>query len=148
MRFQISFEIRDFRFHNENPQRKAAAMTYQRFEDLPVWQAAIALGVEVYALVENRAFSCKGDLRDQLQRSALSISNNIAEGFERGSTPELLMYLYIARGSAGETRATRRPYPSSSSPPTLHHDWAYSNRHSRRRIWGRVYSAASGEPAG
>jgi four helix bundle protein len=83
-------------------------MTYQRFEELPVWQSAIALAVEIYALVEDRAFSGKGDLRDQLQRAALSISNNIAEGFERGSTAELLMYLYIARGSAGETRSALR----------------------------------------
>ena len=46
-----------------------------------------------------------GDVRDQLQRSALSISNNIAEGFERGTTADLVWYLYIARGSAGETRS-------------------------------------------
>lgn len=44
-------------------------------------------------------------LRDQLERAALSISNNIAEGFERGSTTELLSFLYIARGSAGEVRS-------------------------------------------
>jgi four helix bundle protein len=44
-------------------------------------------------------------LRDQLERATLSISNNIAEGFERGSTNELLAFLYIARGSAGEVRS-------------------------------------------
>jgi four helix bundle protein len=51
------------------------------------------------------SFRGKGDLANQLQRAALSISNNIAEGFERGSTKELLNYLYIARGSAGEVRS-------------------------------------------
>jgi four helix bundle protein len=83
-------------------------MTYQRFEDLPVWNAAQDLAVDVFALVDDRAFNYKGDLRDQLQRASLSISNNIAEGFERGSTAELLCYLYIARGSAGETRSALR----------------------------------------
>jgi four helix bundle protein len=83
-------------------------MTYDRFEDLPVWKAAQDLGVEVYALVRYHPFTDQGDLRDQLRRASLSISNNIAEGFERGSTSELLMFLYIARGSAGETRSALR----------------------------------------
>lgn len=47
-------------------------------------------------------------LRDQLERAALSVSNNIAEGFERGSTNELLSFLYIARGSSGEVRSMLR----------------------------------------
>ncbi|MBI3468344.1 MAG: four helix bundle protein [Planctomycetes bacterium] len=80
-------------------------MKYARFEDLPVWQAAIDLCRRVYLLTRGRAFAQPGDLCDQLRRAALSISNNIAEGFERGSTAELLMYLYIARGSAGEVRS-------------------------------------------
>ncbi len=80
-------------------------MTYERFEDLPVWKAAMEIAVRVYALTRDRFFSQPGDLRDQLRRASLSISNNIAEGFERGSTAELLAFLYIARGSAGETRS-------------------------------------------
>src|SRR5215210_8008474 len=79
-------------------------MTYERFEDTPVWNAAQELGVDVFALLEDAAFDEKGDLRDQLQRAVLSISNNIAEGFERGTTEDLLWFLYIARGSAGEVR--------------------------------------------
>lgn len=80
-------------------------MTYQRFEDLPVWKVAIQLGVNVYALTEHEAFKGQGSLRDQLQRAAVSVSNNIAEGFERGTTNELLAFIYIARGSAGEVRS-------------------------------------------
>jgi len=83
-------------------------MTYQRFEDLPVWKAAMDFAVMVFELLEDRAFDRCGDVRDQLQRAALSIGNNIAEGFERGSTAELLMFLYIARGSAGESRSVLR----------------------------------------
>ncbi len=80
-------------------------MTYERFEDLPVWKAAISLAEEIYALTEKPPFQRKYSLRDQIERAALSISNNIAEGFERGTTQELLTFLYIARGSAGEVRS-------------------------------------------
>ncbi|UCD52668.1 MAG: four helix bundle protein [Phycisphaerales bacterium] len=80
-------------------------MKYERFEDLPVWQAAIELAEQVYDVTRDRFFAQPGDLRSQLRRAALSVSNNIAEGFERGSTAELLAFLYIARGSAGEVRS-------------------------------------------
>ena len=80
-------------------------MTYERFEDLPVWQAAMDFAVKAFEMLEDRSFNGCGDAKDQLQRSSLSISNNVAEGFERGSTSELLMFLYIARGSAGEARS-------------------------------------------
>lgn len=80
-------------------------MKYERFEDLPVWQAAVELAVRVYVLTKDKFFTQPGDLRDQLRRASLSVSNNIAEGFERGSTAELLAFLYIARGSCGETRS-------------------------------------------
>ena len=80
-------------------------MKYERFEDLPCWQAALDLAVGVQQLTKDRFFVQPGDLCSQLRRAALSVSNNIAEGFERGSTAELLTFLYIARGSAGEVRS-------------------------------------------
>ncbi|MBS3735474.1 MAG: four helix bundle protein [Phycisphaerae bacterium] len=80
-------------------------MTYDRFEQLPVWQAAMNLAEQVFVLTRRRGFVPMGDLRDQLRRAALSVANNIAEGFERGTTAELLSFLYIARGSAGEVRS-------------------------------------------
>jgi four helix bundle protein len=80
-------------------------MTYQRFEDLPVWQKAADLYEAVEDLLENEAFKATRGFRDQLDRAALSVSNNIAEGFERGTTNELLAFIYIARGSAGEVRS-------------------------------------------
>jgi four helix bundle protein len=78
---------------------------YTRFEELPVWQAGMELSEKVFRLTEHKSFSYKGDLRSQLQRAALSVCNNVAEGFERGTTQELLTFLYIARGSAGEVRS-------------------------------------------
>lgn len=80
-------------------------MTYQRFEELPVWQEAMRLAERVYDLTEQNQKRMSHSLRDQLERAALSVSNNIAEGFERGTTNELLTFIYIARGSAGEVRS-------------------------------------------
>jgi four helix bundle protein len=80
-------------------------MTYKRFEDLPVWQAGLELARRVYRLTAVPPFRRNRSLRDQIERAAVSVSNNIAEGFERGTTQELLTFLYIARGSAGEVRS-------------------------------------------
>lgn len=80
-------------------------MRYDRFEDLPVWQAASGLAVHIFALGEKPPLRRHRSLRDQIERAALSVSNNIAEGFERGTTNELLAFLYIARGSSGEVRS-------------------------------------------
>ncbi len=60
-------------------------MTYSRFEDLPVWQEAIRLVGGVYDMTESREWRGSRSLRDQIERAALSVSNNIAEGFERGT---------------------------------------------------------------
>ena len=80
-------------------------MRYERFEQLPAWQASIDLAVQTYAMTSKPAFGGQRSLRDQIERAVVSISNNIAEGFERGTNQELLTFLHIARGSAGETRS-------------------------------------------
>src|SRR5919109_3688406 len=83
-------------------------MQYKRFEDLPVWQEAAEMARLMYEFTALEPFHRHPGLRDQLERAALSVSNNIAEGFERGTTNELLAFLYIARGSAGEVRSMLR----------------------------------------
>ncbi len=80
-------------------------MGYKRFEELPVWQASIELALATYALTAQPPFRRQRSLCNQLERAALSVSNNIAEGFERGTNQELLTFLYISRGSAGEVRS-------------------------------------------
>src|SRR6266567_920405 len=80
-------------------------MTYQRFEDLPVWQEAARLYDRADDFLEDAPRRLRPSFRDQLERAVLSVSNNIAEGFERGTTNELLAFIYIARGSAGEVRS-------------------------------------------
>ena len=80
-------------------------MPYQRFEDLPVWKSSIDLALRIYEFTSKPEFAGSYSLKNQLERAALSVSNNIAEGFERGTTQELLTFVYIARGSAGEVRS-------------------------------------------
>jgi four helix bundle protein len=78
---------------------------YEKFEDLPVWQEAARLYNRVLDLLEEPGVPLTPGFRNQLDRAALSVSNNIAEGFERVTTNELNMFLAIARGSGGEVRS-------------------------------------------
>ncbi len=80
-------------------------MKYSRFEELPVWQTSVDFALLIFKFTNIADLRGLGDTKSQLERSTLSISNNIAEGFERGSTKELINFLYIARGSAGESRS-------------------------------------------
>ncbi len=80
-------------------------MAYRRFEELPAWQAAAELAVRVLEWGDRGVFRGHPGLRDQVERAAFSVSNNIAEGYERGTSAELLTFLYYARGSAGEVRS-------------------------------------------
>jgi four helix bundle protein len=78
---------------------------YQHFEELPAWQTAANLYNTVLDLLARREAQLSPTFRNQLERAALSVSNNIAEGFERLTTAELLSFLGIARGSAGEVQS-------------------------------------------
>jgi len=76
-------------------------MAYQSFEDLEVWQRGCRLSVAVFQTFEScRRFS----LKDQIERAGLSISSNIAEGAERGSTKDFAHFLNFSKGSCGELR--------------------------------------------
>lgn len=76
-------------------------MAYQSFEDLAVWKRACRVAVRVYELLKD----CRDyGLRDQMTRSAVSIASNISEGAERGSIPDYVRFLHIAKGSAAELR--------------------------------------------
>ena len=76
-------------------------MAYSSFEELDVWKRSCQLAVRIYELLKDcRDFG----LKDQMTRSAVSIPSNIAEGAERGSKPEFIRFLHIAKGSAAELR--------------------------------------------
>lgn len=76
-----------------------------RFEDLKVWQHAIEIGLKIYHLVDKTPVSKDYRAKDQLIGAAISISSNIAEGFEYNGTRQFIRYLAIAKGSAGELRS-------------------------------------------
>lgn len=77
-------------------------MKIDRFEDIISWQKSKTLAVYVYKKFKDcRDFS----FRDQIQRAVVSMSNNIAEGFERKGNKEFMKFLYIAKGSAAEVRS-------------------------------------------
>lgn len=78
---------------------------YHHFHELPAWHMAARLYNLVLDLFENHAALFTPGFRGQLDRAALSVSNNIAEGFDRVTTGELLAFLGYARGSAGEVRS-------------------------------------------
>lgn len=74
------------------------------FQELEVWQKAHALVLDVYGLTANFPDRERYGITSQLRRSAASVPSNIAEGFGRKSTRELLQFLAIANGSLEETR--------------------------------------------
>ncbi len=77
-------------------------MKIEKFEDIIAWQKANKLAIDIYKQLKNcRDFGFK----NQLQRAVVSIMNNIAEGFERKGNKEFIRFLYIAKGSCGETRS-------------------------------------------
>ena len=76
-------------------------MAFQLFEDLEVWQSGCRLAVDVFQTFG----SCRNfTMQDQVQRAALSVPSNVAEGYERNSNKEFVRFLNIAKGSCGELR--------------------------------------------
>ena len=74
-------------------------MKILKFEDLIAWQKGQDLAVSIYkAFEESRDYGFK----DQIQRASVSVSNNIAEGFDRGSQKEFIRFLYISISSCSE----------------------------------------------
>ena len=73
------------------------------FKHLRVWQDAITLAADIYKISNTSTFSRDFNLRDQIRRSVISVSSNIAEGEERGTVKETIYFFNIAKGSIAET---------------------------------------------
>jgi len=74
------------------------------FKELRVWQLAKDLAVRIYKLTQNPTFSKDFGLKDQIQRSAVSIPSNIAEGDNLDTDKQSVRHFFIARGSTAELR--------------------------------------------
>ncbi|MCH7398214.1 four helix bundle protein [Belliella sp. R4-6] len=75
------------------------------FEDLEIWKEAVRIAVEIYRLADLSPLRNDYKSRDQIIGAAISISNNIAEGFEYNNNKVFVKYLHYAKGSAGEVRS-------------------------------------------
>ena len=75
---------------------------FKTFEEINAWQNARVLVMEVYAMTGGGDFSKDYGLKDQIQRAAVSVCSNIAEGFERRGNKEFINFLWIAKGSVAE----------------------------------------------
>src|SRR5918996_1828423 len=80
-------------------------MAVKQFEDLEVWQEARYLTQTIYRVTRAKKFSKDFSLLHQIQRAAVSVMSNIAEGFERGGNQEFIQFLYVAKASCGEVRS-------------------------------------------
>lgn len=108
-------------------------MKIEQFEDIIAWQKARELTLDIY----RRMRSCKDfGFKNQICRAVVSISNNIAEGFERRGDKTLKQYLFIAKGSCGETRSLL-----SLAAPLGHMEKADAdNLHNRAQEISRILS--------
>ena len=77
----------------------------EKFEDLIAWQKARSLAAEIYRVTGLDKFARDDGLKDQIQRAAVSIMSNLAEGFERGRPSEFHQFLSVAKASCAELRS-------------------------------------------
>ncbi len=78
---------------------------FNSFEEIIAWQKARELNVKIYRITNQNEFAKDYGLRDQIRKSIISVSSNIAEGFERETSKEFKRFLYIAKASIGEVRS-------------------------------------------
>lgn len=78
---------------------------FDTFEEIIAWQKARELNKYIYQVTAKESFKKDFDLVRQIRRASISISSNIAEGFERNSDKEFIYFLYVAKGSSAEVRS-------------------------------------------
>ncbi len=78
---------------------------FNSFEEIISWKKSREFNLKIYQITENQYFKRDFDLTRQIRRASISISSNIAEGFERNTDKEFIYFLYVAKASAGEIRS-------------------------------------------
>jgi four helix bundle protein len=78
--------------------------TIKKFEDIEAWQKGRQLKLEVYRFSKRGDFIKDFALREQIRRAAISVTANIAEGFERDGNREFIQFLSNSKGSCGEVQ--------------------------------------------
>ena len=78
---------------------------FKSFEEIISWQKSRIFNKRIYEITENIGFKKDFDLVRQIRRASISISSNIAEGFERNTDKEFIYFLYVSKASAGEVRS-------------------------------------------
>lgn len=80
-------------------------MKVTSFEELDIWKMSSDVAIDIYKISNNEKFSRDFGLRNQIRRAVVSISSNIAEGFEIHNNNDFIRFLRIAKGSSGETKS-------------------------------------------
>lgn len=80
-------------------------MKINRFEDLEIWKISAQIAVDIFEVCKEKPLKNDFGTKDQIQRAAFSLSNNISEGFEYDNNADFIRYLRYAKGSAGELRS-------------------------------------------
>ena len=98
-----------------------------KFEELVVWQKSMDFCDQIFHIINNTPLKNDYALKDQMNRSSISIPSNIAEGFERNSKKQFVYFLVISKASAGEIRTQlhltkRRNYITESNFENLLND--------------------------
>jgi len=78
---------------------------FKSFEEINSWQKSRLFNKRIYEITENTIFKKDFDLVRQIRRASISISSNIAEGFERNTDKEFIYFLYVSKASAAEVRS-------------------------------------------
>ncbi|MBF4471727.1 four helix bundle protein [Flavobacterium sp. HJJ] len=78
---------------------------FNSFEEINSWQKSRIFNKRIYLITESSTFKKDFDFVRQIRRASISISSNIAEGFERNTDKEFIYFLYVAKASAGEVRS-------------------------------------------
>ena len=76
----------------------------KQFEDLEIWKEATNIAIEIYLISDKGKLKNDFGMKDQIRRAAMSISDNISEGFEYGNNKEFIRFLRYSKGSSGELR--------------------------------------------